>query len=361
MRFLLVMTWVIFSAVALSGVLTADELYLLVGAEGTSEGSASQGKLFEPFAAEYDEDGVLWIVEMQLGNRLLKVEKDGTMKHVAGVQGARDAKKEETAIDGEALAAKFYGPHNLAIAGQGNVLLADTWNGVVRSYDDATKQVSTMTGYRVAATQARNSGPYCITLSFDKKRLYIADLQRVWCRDMTSGEVRVVAGNGKKGIPVDQGVAVQEPLVDPRAVAEDRQGNVYVLERGGNALRVVDREGRIRTVVNRTGAKGHSGDGGEATLATLNGPKHLCIDLDDSVIIADAENQVIRRFDPKSGLISRIAGTGTQGKGKLPGRPLECDLARPHGVSVDSRTGDLIITDSYNDRILRLDRDISLE
>ena len=49
------------------------------------------------------------------------------------------------------------------------------------------------------------------------------------------------------------GVAVDAPLVDPRAVAPDRLGNVYILERGGNALRVVDKDGRIRTVVNASG------------------------------------------------------------------------------------------------------------
>ena len=56
---------------------------------------------------------------------------------------------------------------------------------------------------------------------------------------------------------------VTAPLVDPRAVAADRSGNVYVLERSGHALRVVDPAGKIRTIVG-TGEKGASGDGGSA-------------------------------------------------------------------------------------------------
>ena len=72
-----------------------------------------------------------------------------------------------------------------------------------------------------------------------------------------------MAGNGKKGVPVDGDDARSAPLVDPRAVALDGRGNLYILERSGHALRVVDRSGKIRTVAG-TGKPGDSGDGGDA-------------------------------------------------------------------------------------------------
>ena len=87
----------------------------------------------------------------------------------------------------------------------------------------------------------------------------------------------------------------------------------------------------------------------------MNGPKHLCVDLEDNVIIADAESHLIRKFTPKDGQLRRVAGTGKPGPGKLGGSPLECDLARPHGVTVH-RDGTLYITDSYNNRILRIEK-----
>ena len=68
---------------------------------------------------------------------------------------------------------------------------------------------------------------------------------------------------------------------------------------------------------------------------------------------ADAENHVIRRYAPKTGLITRVAGTGKKGTAGLGGSPLECELARPHGVTV-AKDGTLFITDSYNDRILKI-------
>jgi DNA-binding beta-propeller fold protein YncE len=132
---------------------------------------------------------------------------------------------------------------------------------------------------------------------------------------------------------------------------------VYILERGGNALRVVDAEGKIRTVVNRSGKVGGTGDGGPALEALMNGPKHLCVDRDNSVIIADAENHLVRRYVPGTGKIERVAGTGTKGSQGVGGPAAACELARPHGVVVHPKTGELFITDSYNNRVLRVSRD----
>ena len=168
-----------------------------------------------------------------------------------------------------------------------------------------------------------------------------------------TGNVQVVAGNGEKGVPADGAIATEAPLTDPRAAAADRKGNVYILERGGHALRVVGRDGKIRTVVNASGKKGAEGDGGDAIAATMNGPKHLCIDLEDNVIIADAENHLVRKYVPSTGKIVRVAGTGKKGAAGLDGPPEKCELARPHGVTVH-RDGTLYITDSYNNRILKI-------
>jgi DNA-binding beta-propeller fold protein YncE len=164
-----------------------------------------------------------------------------------------------------------------------------------------------------------------------------------------------VAGNGQRGIPQDGGDARTQPLVDPRAVAADAKGNVYILERSGHALRVVDPSGKIRTVAG-TGKQGGSGDGGAALKATLSGPKHLCIDRDGSVIIADAENNLIRRYLPAEGKIVRLAGTGKKGNGGAGGPPEMAEVARPHGVTVHPETGLLYIVDSYNNRVVRIEK-----
>lgn len=331
--------------------LRAEKIVLVAGGPTDAVGlPATEAKLKEPFGAEFDRAGNLFIIEMAMGNRLLKVDAKGVLTHVAGT-----GKAGFSGDGGPALAAEFNGPHNLAVLPDGNVLIGDTWAGRVRKVDVRAGTVTSLAGYVVPADKARGSGPYCITLDFTGTKLFIADLTRIHELDLATGKSRVVAGNGKKGRPEDGAVATEAPLVDPRAVAPDRKGNLYILERGGNALRVVTPDGRIKTVVNASGRKGGAGDGGPALDATMNGPKHLCVDLDDNVIIADAESHLIRKFTPKDGRLTRVAGTGRQGRGALGGSPLECDLARPHGVTVH-RDGTLYITDSYNHRILKIVR-----
>jgi len=142
--------------------------------------------------------------------------------------------------------------------------------------------------------------------------------------------------------------------MDPRAIAVDHLGNLYILERGAPALRVVDRDGKIRTVVG-TGKPGPCEDRVEAIKATLCGPKHLCVDRDNTILIADTDNHVIRRYDPRTGLLTRVAGTGQPGSKIVADDPLQTELNQPHGVYVDT-AGNLYISDSWNDRVLKITR-----
>ena len=331
--------------------LRAERIVLVAGGEEDRTGiAATQAKLREPFGAEFDAADNLYIVEMVTGNRLLKVDARGTLTHIAGQAAPGDA-----GDGGAALTAQFNGPHNLAVLPGGDVLIGDTWNGRVRRVNltGGAATVTTLPGFNVPPPRARTAGPYCITLDFTGTQLIIADLTRVHAIDVKTGAARVLAGNGTKGRPADGSVALEAPLSDPRAAALDRQGNLYILERNAHALRVVGHDGKIRTVVNASGQKGASGDGGDALAATMNGPKHICIDRDDTVLIADAENHLIRRYVPSTGKILRVAGTGKKGTAGLGGPPAQSELNRPHGVTVH-RDGTLFITDSYNNRILKI-------
>jgi hypothetical protein len=63
----------------------------------------------------------------------------------------------------------------------------------------------------------------------------------------------------------------------------------------------------------------------------------------------------IRRYDPRTGTISRVAGTGTPGASGVGGRATSCELDRPHGVQPHPATGDIHVADTGNHRVLRLE------
>src|SRR5262249_18507565 len=151
-------------------------------------------------------------------------------------------------------------------------------------------------------------------------------------------------------VPKDGELATKQPLVDPRAHAVDAKGNLYVLERGGHALRMVGPDGKIRTVAG-TGKPGMGA--GKPLEAAMNGPKHLCIDRDGTVLIADTENHRIVRYVPGEEKLVAVAGTGKKGTAGVDGDPLKAEFNQPHGVIVHPKTGEIYISDASNGRVLK--------
>jgi sugar lactone lactonase YvrE len=336
----------------------ADKLVRIAGGGAESNNvPATQAKLIQPFGIDFDKAGNYYIAEL-LGDRILKVDPKGNFTILAGT-----GKKGNTGDGGPALQATFNGMHSLAVTPDGTVYAADTWNNRVRKIDPAGKIAAFAgTGKKASkgdggpALDADLGGIYCAAFNAEFSKLYLTDLdnRKIHVVDVKSGVIHLVAGNGKKGVPENGADARTQPLVDPRAACVDRKGNVYILERSGHALRVVDSAGKIRTLAG-TGKAGNTGDGGDAIKATLNGPKHLCVDLDDNVIIADTANHVIRKYTPKDGKIVRLAGTGKKGDSKDGGEPLSVSFNEPHGVYVHA-SGTLYIVDSMNHRVFRWEK-----
>jgi sugar lactone lactonase YvrE len=316
----------------------------------------TDSKLDMPFGVDKDAAGNLYVIEYG-GNRLRKIDPGGVISTVAGT-----GKKGPGGDGGPAAQAEFSSPHALALDRDGNVYVADTNNYRVRRIDARSGDISTFAGTGDKgfsgdggpAKDAQFGGIYCVAFDPNFERLICTDLdnKRIRCIDMKTGVVTTVAGSGEKGVPPDGAEAAKSPLVDPRAAVMDAQGSLYVLERSGHALRVVDPGGKIRTVAG-TGKKGAEGDGGPARQATLNGPKHLCVDESGDVIIADTENHVIRKYVARDGTIVRVAGCGKRGSGGVGGPPRQVELNKPHGVFLD-RHGALYISDSENGRVLKL-------
>lgn len=336
----------------------AGRLELVAGRTGGASAQPGDAQITSPFSVAFDDRATLYFAEM-LGHRVRKIGRDGLITTLAGT-----GREGSGGDDGPSVRAEFNGPHNLAVARSGDIYVADTWNNRVRRIDGRSGSITNLAGTGRKgfsgdggpATQADFGGIYCLALDEGGQTLDLADLdnRRVRRVDLRTGIVSTVAGNGNKGVPTDGDDARSAPLVDPRAVALDGRGSLYILERGGHALRVVDRSGKIRTVAG-TGKAGNEGDGGDARRATLNQPKHLCVDGAGNVLIADSENHRIRIYRPDDGTIHGLAGTGRKGTAGLGGPPEAAELNQPHGVSVGPG-GIIYIADSSNNRILRIAR-----
>jgi hypothetical protein len=320
---------------------------------------ASGGDLAVPFGVAFDAAGNLYAPEFTK-NCIWQLDPNGKTRVVVGTGKAGYA-----GDGGPALQAQINWEHNCIIAGE-TMYIADTGNFCVRKVDLKTGLISTVAGTGKKgnsgdggpATQAACGGIYCVAIDAEQKHLYLCDLdnKRIRVVDLSTGIIATLAGNGKRGVPADGSAANESPLVDPRAVAVDSKRNVYILERGGNALRVVDAGGKIRTVAG-TGKSGPPQAGAvDALHATFGDPKHLCCDGDDNVIIADTASHVIRKYSPATGKVETIVGSKLGSAPITPGTaPLSVTLSQPHGVYVDAK-GVLWIADSYNNRILRVDR-----
>ena len=339
-----VMTSILALAIVLS---PAEKMTILAG-----------GDLKEPFAIDWDKAGTAYIAEMG-GNRISVLDKSGKLGVLAGT-----GEKGLSGDGGAGAKAQFNGPHHLLVGQDGDLYVADTFNNCVRKIDLKTGVVTRVAGTGKKAysgdggpaVSADFGGIYCIAFDSKGQHLYLCDLdsRRIRAMNLKTGIVVTVAGNGQKGVPKDGEDAKTQPLVDPRAVAVDSKGQIYILERSGHALRVVDAAGKIHTVAG-TGKGGLSGDGGPALQAQMNGPKHLSCDKDDNVLIADTETHTIRLYTPKDGKMHRVAGTGKKGSGGVGGAPDQVELARPHGATIDP-SGAVVICDSDNHRVLRIEK-----
>ena len=187
--------------------------------------------------------------------------------------------------------------------------------------------------------------------------LYIADSSNARIRMVSgvTGMMTTIAGNGIVGATGDSGPATAATLSSPSSIALDPAGNLYFADSGNNLVRRIDAfTGVITTVAGTVNHHGYTGDLGPATSATLNSPNGIALDAAGDLYIADTANHAIRVVSATTGIIRTIAGTGTAGFSGDAGPALAAMLSSPWSVSV-APTGELYIADQNNNRIRKID------
>jgi len=178
--------------------------------------------------------------------------------------------------------------------------------------------------------------------------------------------ITTVAGNGAKdgfghyidGYSGDGGPATSAELNNALGVAVDASGNIYFDDDANVRIRKVDVSGNITTVAGN-GTYGYNGDGIPATSASFRNPERIAIDGFGNLYIADVENYRIRKVDASTGIITTIAGNGSQGYsgdgGLATAAQINMYVAYTYwvGITVDA-TGNVYFTDCFNHRIRKI-------
>jgi hypothetical protein len=314
-------------------------------------GQATAAELNTPDGVAVDSVGDFYIAD-QLNNCIRKVSISGLITTFAG-----NGTTGYSGDGGQATAAEMANPFAVALDDSGNVYIVDG-NNCVRKVNKSgiITTIAGNTNYGFSgdggiATAAEFNAVFGVAV--DKSgNVYFADYDNNRIRKVnTLGIISTIAGNGTQGHSGDGGQATVAELNDPIAVAVDDSGNVYTAEYGSNYIRKINTKGIIYSIAG-TGGNGYTGDGGPATSAELNAPSGLVVNKYGTIYIADENNNAVRKVN-SSGIISTIAGNGFPGYSGDGGPATSAELSTPWAVDID-KSGNIYINDEINNVIREL-------
>ncbi len=175
---------------------------------------------------------------------------------------------------------------------------------------------------------------------------------------LATDTIATIAGVGyHTGQPANESDAGW-PMGVVRSVASRWRGDLLVVDYHGHRLWRIDSAGILHLFAG-TGIPGHRGDGGPAVDATFYWPHDLTQDRHGNLYLSDLGNQVIRRIDAQSGIITRVAGSGKVGRGGDGGPALAAELDTTCGVAVDG-AGNLYLSSEWANNVRRVDAESGL-
>jgi sugar lactone lactonase YvrE len=322
---------------------------------------ASELLLCYPMGLAIDRDGNLLVSDRgrdRRGRVVWRIDSRGIAHIVAGT-GHRGIPRGTRALDLD-----FDRPEGLAAAPDGSVFLSDGFNHVVyriRPDGGAERVAGTgspgYSGDGGAASEAMLARPADLRLDA-KGNLFIADVHNHRVRRVDpSGRITTVAGTGVPGFSPDGTLAVDAQLDTPWGLGLDREGRLLIGDGGNHRVRRIDDRGRLETLAG-SGRRGYAGDGGPALLASFDYPEALFMDASGRLYIGDEWNNAVRVVEP-NGIISTVIGTGYPGRSFLGGVARVSPIDDPENVIATAQG--LIVTDGNNGRVIRISPDGIIE
>lgn len=270
-----------------------------------------------------------------------------------GVTGYTDA-------GGNPKQAEFNHPWGLAFDRQGDLYIADHVNAAIRKINTAGV-ISTFAGTTVygycgddsAACEAKMERPGGVVAN-GVGDVFVADGDNNRVRQITNGVITTLAGTGAAGYTGDGSNARHATMRNPKGIAVDAFGNMYIADSGNNVIRKIDISGIISTFAG-TGERGYTGDGGPASAATFSGPIGVTVDASGNIWVADALNNAVRKIDGYSHIITTFAGMGIGGYNGDGNPATATMLSRPNSIAVD-KAGNVYISDEGNNIVRMVNR-----
>lgn len=282
--------------------------------------------------------------------------------------------------DGTAVGVSLRVPQGVAIAPDGNLLIADTGNHIIRQVDLAGGQLTTLAGMPEQGGFAGENVPPLSALLRSPLDIFASDTENIWVADTGNHRIRRInladnrivseAGDGGNGFLGDGGDALRARLSSPSSVAVTAGNQVFIVDSGNERVRAFSLQiGVISTYAGSAGVG--IGDGGLATAASLSFPSGVAFDSRNNLYIADSNHHRIRRvFEPgrfagalagfnplgTAGSTLQIethAGSGVAGFSGDGGPPEDARFNSPLEVFVDVED-ELFVADTFNDVVRQI-------
>ena len=299
----------------------------LAGGTSGDNGPATSATVVRVIGLNADSAGNIFLPDFH-GNRIRKIAPNGIITTFAGT-GVRGQ-----ATDGTALGSQIGEPGDVAFDSHGNVFFSEVTYGDIRKVDTSGNISTFATGIPDCYNLAIDSADNVYALSFQQCKLY----------KYTPGGSRTLIAGTTQGYFGDDGPATSAQFSLPLGLAVDTVGNIYIGDRGNFRVRKIDVGGTITTIAG-TGIEGFSGDGLAATSAKLDDPRSVAVDNQGNVYIGDAQNARIRKITQATGKISTIVGTGVPGHTGDGGPGTSAAIEYPWGLWVDPAGSRLLFWD----------------
>jgi sugar lactone lactonase YvrE len=309
------------------------------GSASYADGLGTAASFSFPTGVALDANGIVYVADTW-NHRIRMISLSGNVTTLAGNGFIGDA-------DGMGTSASFHYPTGVAVDANGIVYVADNGNHRIRMIS-LSGSVTTLAGNGFIGdadgmgTAASFRYPFGVAVD-SKGIVYVADNDSHRIRMISLlGNVTTLAGSGSVLYADGMGSAASFYL--PTGVALDANGIVYVADCENNRIRIISLSGSVTTLAGNGSASYADGIG---TAASFNNPRGVALDSNGIVYVADTYNHRIRLIS-KSGNVTTLAGNGSASYAD--GMGTDALFDGPSGVAVGSN-GKVYVADTWNHRI----------